>query len=432
MSLKKILFVGLIGMLLLSGCKIKTPATPTVEPTEVEPVVSPETPGVVVPTEPLPLLGEDGNMACTLYPGLFPELTAEQKEVLSVFPEISDSDWSLGPEDATLTIIEYSDFQCPACAGFYNELEQLLLDYPNDVRLIFRHFPLESLHDKAFLAAQASEAAGMQGKFWEMYHILFGNVSTWTNLSESLFKGWLEEKAGELELDTTQFMDDLNGNKTYQIVSESLKSASTIGLPGTPFVLLNGRPWESSRDYYTLSSIIKIIKNEKNLYTECPPWLLDETKTYTATIQTEKGDIILDLYADEAPLAVNSFIFLAQEGYFDGVTFHRVMHDFVAQAGDPSGTGASSPGYQFRNEIATDLLFDSEGILGMANAGPGTNGSQFFITYTATPDLNGSYTIFGKVTSGMDVLKDLTERNTALDPSLPEGDKIITIIIEAK
>jgi cyclophilin family peptidyl-prolyl cis-trans isomerase len=108
------------------------------------------------------------------------------------------------------------------------------------------------------------------------------------------------------------------------------------------------------------------------------------------------------------------------------------MHDFVAQAGDPSGTGVSGPGYQFRSEISSDLSFDAEGILGMANAGTDTNGSQFFITYRAAPELDGGYTIFGKVISGMDVVKELTERDASQDPTLPAGDEIITITIEEK
>ena len=116
---------------------------------------------------------------------------------------------------------------------------------------------------------------------------------------------------------------------------------------------------------------------------------------------------MIQLYADQAPLAVNSFVFLAKQGWFDGVTFHRVIPGFVAQTGDPSGTGKGGPGYFFKNEVS-DLRYDKPGVVGMANSGPDTNGSQFFITYAPQPSLDGSYTIFGQVIQGMDVVENLT------------------------
>jgi cyclophilin family peptidyl-prolyl cis-trans isomerase len=157
---------------------------------------------------------------------------------------------------------------------------------------------------------------------------------------------------------------------------------------------------------------------------------IDQTKEYVATIETEKGDITIELYAEEAPLAVNSFVFLAQDGWYDNVTFHRVVPGFVAQAGDPSGTGMGGPGYVFDNEVSSDLKFDQPGVLGMANSGPGTNGSQFFITHTSVPNLDGSYTIFGRVISGMDVVESLTPRDPSQSSDLPPGDMILSIKIE--
>ncbi|HEX7974682.1 MAG TPA: peptidylprolyl isomerase, partial [Anaerolineales bacterium] len=151
-----------------------------------------------------------------------------------------------------------------------------------------------------------------------------------------------------------------------------------------------------------------------------------------ATLHTEKGDIAMDLYADKAPLAVNSFIFLAKQGWYDGVTFHRVIEGYIAQGGDPSGTGFGTPGYAFDNEISPDLKFDSPGILAMANAGPGSNGSQFFITLAPTPKLDGNYTIFGKVISGMDVVEKLSPRDPSQGLGLPPGDKILSVSIDEK
>lgn len=164
-------------------------------------------------------------------------------------------------------------------------------------------------------------------------------------------------------------------------------------------------------------------------YASPPPMTIDTRKQYTASVKMEKGEeFIINLYADKAPVTVNSFIFLAREGYFDGVTFHRVLEGFMAQGGDPTGTGRGGPGYQFANEDS-DLEFDRAGIVAMANAGRDTNGSQFFITFAPTPHLNGGYTIFGQVVKGMPVVNNIKRRDPGRSPDFP-GDAIKTILIE--
>jgi cyclophilin family peptidyl-prolyl cis-trans isomerase len=165
-------------------------------------------------------------------------------------------------------------------------------------------------------------------------------------------------------------------------------------------------------------------------YSKPPAMTIDSKKSYTAVVKTDKGDIRIKLFADKAPQTVNNFVFLAREGFYDGTTFHRVMHDFMAQGGDPTGTGRGGPGYQFADEFDANLKFDGAGILAMANSGPNTNGSQFFITYVPTPWLDGKHTIFGKVESGMDVLSNISERDPSKATS--PGDRIVTILIEEK
>jgi cyclophilin family peptidyl-prolyl cis-trans isomerase len=166
-------------------------------------------------------------------------------------------------------------------------------------------------------------------------------------------------------------------------------------------------------------------------YASAPPMLIDPKKQYTATVKMAKGgEFVIQLYADKAPITVNSFVFLARQGYFDGVTFHRVLEGFMAQGGDPTGTGSGGPGYSFVNENS-DLTFDKAGVVAMANAGPDTNGSQFFITFGPTPNLNGGYTIFGQVISGMDVVNGLTRRDPNQNPNFP-GDAIASITITEK
>ncbi|MBI5715775.1 MAG: peptidylprolyl isomerase [Chloroflexi bacterium] len=155
--------------------------------------------------------------------------------------------------------------------------------------------------------------------------------------------------------------------------------------------------------------------------------VIDPKKKYSATFKTEKGDFVIELFADKAPKTVNNFVFLSREKFYDGVTFHRVIKGFMAQGGDPTGTGTGGPGYKFGDEFHPSLRHDGPGVLSMANAGPGTNGSQFFITHGATPHLDNKHTVFGKVTKGMDVVLSIPER----DPSRAReaGTTITTIEI---
>jgi peptidyl-prolyl cis-trans isomerase B (cyclophilin B) len=165
-------------------------------------------------------------------------------------------------------------------------------------------------------------------------------------------------------------------------------------------------------------------------YDAPPPMTIDSEKSYTAVIHTEKGDIRLELFAADAPQTVNNFVFLAREGFYDGVTFHRVDPGFVAQAGDPTGTGLGGPGYAIPDEVNEQGF--TAGTLGMAlvRDEPGTAGSQFFITYTDQPTFDGRFTAFGRVVEGMDVLGSLTERDPATGTHLPAGDAIVGVDIE--
>jgi peptidylprolyl isomerase/peptidyl-prolyl cis-trans isomerase B (cyclophilin B) len=183
------------------------------------------------------------------------------------------------------------------------------------------------------------------------------------------------------------------------------------------------------------------------MYSAPPAMQIDPEKTYVATLETEKGDIVVELFAEQVPNTVNNFVFLARDGFYDNTTFHRVLEGFMAQAGDPTGTGGGGPGYRFADEFHPDLKHDFPGILSMANSGANTNGSQFFITYQPTPwldayDASGNlkdcqqpnvacHAVFGRVTEGMDVLDSLTLRDPGQNPSL-SGDLIETIRIEER
>ena len=163
-------------------------------------------------------------------------------------------------------------------------------------------------------------------------------------------------------------------------------------------------------------------------YDSPPPMTIDPAKQYLATVKMEKGgEFVIQLYPAKAPIAVNNFVFLAREGFYNGTTFHRVLEGFMAQGGDPTGTGMGGPGYEFVNEDS-DLIFDKPGVAAMANAGRDTNGSQFFITFGPAEHLNGGYTIFGQVISGMETVNRLTRRDPDQNPGFA-GDVIKSITI---
>ena len=167
------------------------------------------------------------------------------------------------------------------------------------------------------------------------------------------------------------------------------------------------------------SKVPKAASEEKPTFKEPPEMTIDPTATYTATMKTSCGTVEMELYPDVAPIGVNSFVFLARQGFYDGLTFHRIVAGFVVQGGDPAGDGTGGPGYEFENETSKKVTFDDAGILAYANSGVDTNGSQFFITLAATPALDptadASYTIFGKVTKGMDVIQKMGALPTTAD-----------------
>jgi cyclophilin family peptidyl-prolyl cis-trans isomerase len=164
-------------------------------------------------------------------------------------------------------------------------------------------------------------------------------------------------------------------------------------------------------------------------YKTPPAMTIDSSKKYTAVFHTAKGDFKVELFADKAPQTVNNFVFLAREGFYNDTTFHRVIENFMAQGGCPLGTGTGTPGYRFDDEPgALALKHDVPGVLSMANAGPNTNGSQFFITYAATPWLNGKHAVFGKVVEGFDdVVRNIRLRDPQRDPQ--PGDRLMSVEI---
>lgn len=409
--MKHVLFVltlVILMMLALSACTAEPSATPTVD------IIIP-----TIPNTPTPeFTCSNVNVAPTSTPN-----------TASLFPAENANDLSIGPADAPVTLIEYCDFQSQGCLAMATIVAQLMQNR-TDLRVVFRPLPLIGVLDKSEASILAALAADEQGKFWEMHDLLFAKHNEWTGLNANQFDAWVLREAPAVGIDAEQLSAAMKAEETATRLESMYEAAKQLSIAAVPLILINGEQFYLL-DYQNIHDAIGVIALGQKQFTECPPFDIDVSKQYLATLETEKGNIVIELYPEKAPLAVNSFVFLARQGWYDGVTFHRVIPGFAAQAGDPSGTGRGNPGYFFVNEIS-DLLFSKPGVVGMANSGPDTNGSQFFITYAPAAHLNGSYTIFGQVISGLEVAEQLTPRDPAQGTNLNLGDRIIRVIVEEK
>jgi hypothetical protein len=210
-------------------------------------------------------------------------------------------------------------------AAFAEIVEQLLEEHPDEVRVVSRIFPLMSIYDKAALAAQAGEAAGEQDKFWEMHHLLYSQQERWVSLSVEDFEQWLSAQVAALGMDVDQFQADLKREDIVTKVQEAWELGQKKGIPGTPLILINGQIYGGPRDYNSFNDIVQLIAFGERQFKTCPAVTVQQDKQYTATLHTEKGDVVIQLFADRAPMTVNSFLFLARNGWYDNITFHRVI-----------------------------------------------------------------------------------------------------------
>lgn len=316
-------------------------------------------------------------------------------------------------------------------------LAQLVEKYPDDVTVVYRHLPLNSIHPNAQKAAEASEAAGAQGQFWAYHDALFATQGSWSNLPADEAFDYFVGLADGLDLDTEQFTQELADGTYEPYVTAVTAEAASLGINSTPSVIFNGQVATGQVmppiDFTIWDTIVQLELLADRQYENPPEMVIDQNKAYFATVEMESGDTFtVELFPEVAPLTVNNFVFLAREGWYDGVTFHRVLPDFVAQTGDPTGTGIGGPGYFIPNETDPGLSHNQAGMVAMANSGPDENGSQWYITLGDVSQLDGSYTIFGQVVDGLDVVQAISPRDTSTDPTAPPGDKIVSVTIEER
>lgn len=410
----------MVVVLVLSACSSTATSepTPTAESTEVATQESTSIPEPLQeePTGPLTIVTPEAPGICE----------AQSVSELPTRP-VDETDWIKGASeaDAEITILEYAEFQCPGCAGIAPVLDQFLKDHPH-VRLVYRHFPL-SFHDKALLTAQASEAAGAQGKFWEMYDLLFGRVSEWNSLSLEEARPKMSEFAADLGLDVEQFDREVDDETYLPKINAQLEESQNLQLPGTPTFIFNGLMFPGQQlglSYQGLESFLSIMELTENQYAEAPATTLDTEKSYQATLNTSKGDIVVNLLPESAPTNVNSFLFLAQEGWYEGTEIFFVQDNFVALTGDPSNTGLGYPGYYCTGE--TQGIFDRAGLIGML-----PNGQIFITLGTEASELSGDFALIGQVVEGEDILAALTRRSPA-DPAAPDPDLLESVTVVEK
>jgi cyclophilin family peptidyl-prolyl cis-trans isomerase len=362
---------------------------------------------------------------CTVQSQALPDLASENDHIIGK------------EEDYSITIIAYNDFSCAGCLTIAQALDKSLDLYPEDVRLVYRHFPvIGGENDNGIVAAKSTEAAGKQGKFWEMHDFFFATQDAWIDMDPDTFTSYIYDQVDALGMDPTQFGEDVNSKEISELIAQQYDEALNFR-DAPPLVLVEGTvtpPYLSTiQDFFLWLETLMIpygrhIKSQQ--FAECPPMIIDEDESYTATLHTTKGDIVLALYPDAAPVTVNNFIFLAENDYYDETPFYAVIEGFVAQAGDPSGTGWGTPGFLYGLEVSPEVNFDRPYMLAMANSGPEASNSQFFISFSPLTYLNGKHTVFGEVIDGVDVLKALDFRDPEKDPISPMTDLVLDITIE--
>ncbi len=408
--MRKLIIILLVSAFILTSC---SPASIATNP------VSLATPTLGPTVTP-------ASMACTLLH--FP-ITPEA----ALGAKFDNRGHVSGLADAPVTIIAFSDYQCLPCAFLAASLRQIRLTHPNDVRIIYLHAP-QTNRDKDNLAIQAVEAADLQGKFWEMHDLLFEKQAEWSALDPVDFEAWAAAEAAGLDMEPSRFRSDFEGPLVADRLQQAIQFTAGVQPPFSPPQLFinSTSPYTALADPASLDTVVRLDALIARQFSACPPENIDPRKQYIVTLHTAKGNVVLQLYPEKAPQAVNNFVFLARSGWYDGITFYRVLPDNRVMTGDPSETGLGNPGYLFETEIPSGLRFDQPGMVAMDNDGPGTNGSRFFITLGSNAQWNGQFTIIGQVLSGLDILSALNARDPQPGIYLPSGDELISVTIEER
>jgi peptidyl-prolyl cis-trans isomerase B (cyclophilin B) len=355
--------------------------------------------------------------AAPLQPTAAPSPTPVPKPVsCAPFPlNVRADDHIKGSPQATTTIIEYADFQCPACARFAPQMKALMTAVSDTVRLVYRHFPLQQ-HDKARIAAQAAEAAALQDKFWEMHDLLYEKQGEWKDKPVAEITATFKAYAQQLGLDLARFERDLASSAVAARVQRDLESGEAAGVNGTPFTFLDGNPIEPQafqdqnvgtalRGYAAQRAQAAASLSNKAFSFDRPEQVIDKAAKYVMTVKTTRGDIVAELDPALAPVNVNAIVFLIQKGYFENAPV--LLNDTRLGAvltGSPIVTG--NPGFECGVETKPGLM-TQPGVVALFGDND-SSAAQFIFTYSPTQVLDNQFSVIGRITSGLDVVRALT------------------------
>jgi len=339
-----------------------------------------------------------------------------------------------GNAQATTTIIEYADFQCPACAAFAPQMKTLMMAVSDTVRFVFRHFPLTQ-HDKARIAAHAAEAAALQDKFWEMHDVLFERQGEWASKPVAEITATFTAYAQQLGLDLARFERDLASSAVAARVQRDFESGDLAGVSGTPSVFLDGNPIAAQafqgqgvatelRDYAAQRAQAAAGLSDKTFNFDRPEQVIDKSAKYVMTVKTTRGDIVAELDPTLAPVNVNAIVFLIQKGYFENAPV--LLNDVRLGAvltGSPIVTG--NPGFECGVESRPGLM-TQPGVVALFGDN-NSSAAQFIFTYSPTQVLDNQFSVIGRITSGLDVVRALTAAEGD-----KQGDKITAISVIEK
>lgn len=404
---------GAALILALASCGSPPPATPTPEPSRIAgaPRLGPTSTNR--PASPSP-------------PPQAPTAT------LIPLSPVTQDDWIRGPFDAPASLVVYCDFQAPACARLAAVVSEILAAHPRDVNLVYRPVPILPTNDKAGLAGRAVQAAAGQTAFWSMYDALYERWKEWSDLTPDAFRTWLLSAAEDAGLDVQRFEADLDDPENLVLQERAYAQAVSAGIPSVPFVFLNGDLYRLSLDRSSLEAAVRLAVLSSRRFVTYPPLVIDPDRDYTAHLLLNIGEVVVQLLPRSAPKAVNSFVFLAEQGWYDESPIFRVVPGRLVETGDPSGTGIGDAGYFFETEIDPAYVYDHAGVAGMTNSGAETNSSIFFITLGPVPEFDGERTVFGQVAEGLDFLQALDERDPLADLLQPAQAELIRITLEVK
>ncbi|MEX2030243.1 MAG: peptidylprolyl isomerase [Anaerolineales bacterium] len=352
----------------------------------------------------------------------------------SATPELTlvldPADHLIGPADAPVNLIAYLDLQCRYCASVALALREVQSFHPEDVALVYRPYPMADDQGNAMQAAQTLEASARAGAFLPMFDLLTENQSDWVDLSAEGFRVWAAAKAEGLGVDPDAFSQHLADPGILAVIENAVAKARQAGLPGSPVVYLNGNLFLPPPSVTNLEASVRLELLAAAQFESPPEMVIDPTLEYLARLRFGEDEMIIQLFAALSPQAVNSFVFLSQHGWYDGSPVQRVLPGVLFETGDPTGTGLGGPGYNFATEVDSRLGFDRAGRVAMTSVGPGTNGSQFFITLAPLAELDGSRTIFGQVLEGLEVASHWEARDPLADLLAPPPAVLYEVTIE--